>query len=63
MQFTIYKDNGGRFHWRLVGDDGARVAVSAASFGSAGDFSPDGAWLSWPWDACSRAGFHRSRAI
>jgi len=22
MQFTIYKDNGGQFHWRLVGDDG-----------------------------------------
>ena len=37
MQFTIYKDNGGRFHWRVVGDDGAQVAVSAASFGSAGE--------------------------
>ena len=37
MQFTIYKDNGGRFHWRLVGDDGTEVAVSAASFGSGDD--------------------------
>ena len=25
MQFTIYKDNGGQFHWRLVGDDGTEV--------------------------------------
>ena len=37
MQFTIYKDNGGLFHWRIVGDDGARVAVSATSFGSAAE--------------------------
>ncbi len=37
MQFTIYKDNRGRFHWRLVGDDGTEVALSAASFGSGDD--------------------------
>jgi uncharacterized protein YegP (UPF0339 family) len=37
MQSTIYKDNGGQFHWRRVGDDGAGVAVSAANFRSAGD--------------------------
>jgi uncharacterized protein YegP (UPF0339 family) len=37
MQFTIYKDNGGQFHWCLVSDAGARVAVSAMSFGSAGE--------------------------
>jgi len=37
MQFTIYKDNGGQFHWRLASDDGTEVAVSAASFGSVDD--------------------------
>lgn len=34
MQFEVYMDNGGRFHWRLVGDDGTAVAVSAADFAS-----------------------------
>ena len=37
MRFVIYEDNGGRFHWRLVGDDGASVAVSAAAFDSQAD--------------------------
>jgi uncharacterized protein YegP (UPF0339 family) len=35
MQFVIYQDNGGRFHWRLVGDDGGRLAISAEDFGTA----------------------------
>jgi uncharacterized protein YegP (UPF0339 family) len=35
MQFVIYQDNGGRFHWRLMGDDGGKVAVSAGHFGTA----------------------------
>jgi uncharacterized protein YegP (UPF0339 family) len=35
MQFVIYQDNGGRFHWCLVGDDGGRLAISAEDFGSA----------------------------
>ena len=34
MQFEVYKDNGGQFHWRLNEDDGAVLAVSAAEFGS-----------------------------
>jgi uncharacterized protein YegP (UPF0339 family) len=32
MQFVIEQDNDNQFHWRLVGDDGAYLAVSAASF-------------------------------
>jgi uncharacterized protein YegP (UPF0339 family) len=32
MQFQVYRDNGGGFHWRLVGDDGAMLAVSAVTF-------------------------------
>jgi hypothetical protein len=35
MQFVIYKDNGGRFHWRLIGDDGGKRAISAEDFGTA----------------------------
>jgi uncharacterized protein YegP (UPF0339 family) len=35
MQFVIEQDNDNQFHWRLVGDDGADVVVSAASFASA----------------------------
>jgi uncharacterized protein YegP (UPF0339 family) len=35
MQFVIYQDNGGRFHWRLVGDDGGRLAISVEDFGTA----------------------------
>ena len=37
MQFEIYRANGGQFHWRLVGDDGATAAVSAAGYDSAQD--------------------------
>jgi uncharacterized protein YegP (UPF0339 family) len=37
MQFVIYRDNGAQFHWRLMGDDGSRLAVSAVSFSSADD--------------------------
>lgn len=37
MQFVIEQDNDNRFHWRLVGDDGTYLAVSAASFVSAAD--------------------------
>jgi uncharacterized protein YegP (UPF0339 family) len=37
MRFEIYRDNGAQFHWRLVGDDGAKLAVSATVFGSAED--------------------------
>ena len=33
MQFEIYRDNAGEFHWRLV-DDGVRVALSAVSYAS-----------------------------
>jgi uncharacterized protein YegP (UPF0339 family) len=35
MRFVIDQDNRGQFHWRLTGDDGADLAVSAASFASA----------------------------
>jgi uncharacterized protein YegP (UPF0339 family) len=35
MHFEIYRDNSAQFHWRLVGDDGVNLAVSAATFGSA----------------------------
>jgi uncharacterized protein YegP (UPF0339 family) len=34
MQFEIYQDNGGQFHWRLVGEDGIEFAVSALTFDS-----------------------------
>jgi uncharacterized protein YegP (UPF0339 family) len=37
MQFLVYRDNGGLFHWRLQGDDGEQLAVSAGTFGSAAD--------------------------
>ena len=37
MQFVIYRDNGAQFHWRLMGDDGSRLAVSADTFSSAED--------------------------
>jgi uncharacterized protein YegP (UPF0339 family) len=37
MQFVIDQDNDNQFHWRIVGDDGAYLAVSAASFASAKD--------------------------
>jgi uncharacterized protein YegP (UPF0339 family) len=32
VQIEVYKDNGGQFHWRLIGDDGVAVAVSSAQF-------------------------------
>jgi uncharacterized protein YegP (UPF0339 family) len=35
MYFEIYRDNGAQFHWRLVGDDGSKLAMSATTFGSA----------------------------
>ncbi|WP_157592491.1 DUF1508 domain-containing protein [Solirubrobacter soli] len=37
MQFVIYRDNGSKFHWRLVGEDGTRLAVSADTFITAED--------------------------
>jgi hypothetical protein len=37
MRFVIDLNNVGRFHWRLIGDDGADLALSAASFASAAD--------------------------
>lgn len=37
MQFMIYEDNGGAFHWRLVSDDGTAVALSAGAFGTRAD--------------------------
>lgn len=35
MNFVVYSDNGGRFHWRLDNEDGKPVAVSHAVFTSA----------------------------
>jgi uncharacterized protein YegP (UPF0339 family) len=35
MQFEICRENGAQFHWRLVGDDGTKLAVSATTFASA----------------------------
>ena len=37
MQFGIYRDNNSQFHWRLMCDDGSKLAVSADAFGSAED--------------------------
>jgi hypothetical protein len=31
MQFEIYRDNGGQFHWCLAGEDATRLAVSATA--------------------------------
>jgi uncharacterized protein YegP (UPF0339 family) len=33
MQFVIYQDSGGLYHWRLD-SEGVSIAVSAMSFGS-----------------------------
>ena len=33
MQFVIYRDNSSWFHWRLMSDDGNKLAVSADTFG------------------------------
>ena len=35
MNFVVYSDNGGLFHWRLDNEDGEPVAVSHAAFPSA----------------------------
>jgi uncharacterized protein YegP (UPF0339 family) len=35
MQFVIDQDNDNQFHWRLIGEDGAYLAISAASFATA----------------------------
>ena len=35
MRFVIDQNNDGQFHWRLIGDDGTELALSAASFDSA----------------------------
>ena len=35
MQFVIYSDNGGQFHWRLDDTDGKALATSGAAFSSA----------------------------
>jgi uncharacterized protein YegP (UPF0339 family) len=37
MKFVIYRDNGSRFQWRLMDDDGNKLAVSADTFSSAED--------------------------
>ena len=37
MQFVIYQDTGGQFHWRLVGDDGVELAACATASGSRQD--------------------------
>jgi uncharacterized protein YegP (UPF0339 family) len=36
MRFVIDQDNRGQFHWRLIDDDGADLAISAGAFDSAG---------------------------
>jgi uncharacterized protein YegP (UPF0339 family) len=37
MQFETHRSHAGQFHWCLVGDGGAKLAVSATAFGSARD--------------------------
>lgn len=37
ITFTLYEDNGGRNHWRLLAGDGHPLATSDASFASADD--------------------------
>ena len=34
MQFVIDEGNDNQFHWRLLGDDGSELAVSATGFTS-----------------------------
>ena len=34
MQFEVYRNNGGQYHWRLVEKDGHVLAISAAEFAS-----------------------------
>ena len=35
MRFEIHQINGGQCYWCLVGEQGAKLAVSARAFGSA----------------------------
>jgi hypothetical protein len=37
MQFEIHQINGGQCYWCPVGEQGAKLAVSARAFGSARD--------------------------
>ena len=32
MQIEVYSDDGGRFHWRVMGDNGIAVDVSSSEF-------------------------------
>jgi uncharacterized protein YegP (UPF0339 family) len=50
LRFVIYRDNSAQFHWRLMGDDGSKVAVSAAMFAAAEDAGRA------PADVCEHAG-------
>ena len=50
MRFEIYRENGAEFHWRLVGDDGTMLAVSAPTFDSREDARRAAA------DVCRHAG-------
>jgi uncharacterized protein YegP (UPF0339 family) len=34
MPFEVYRNNGGQYDWRLVGNDGVELAVSPAAFAS-----------------------------
>jgi uncharacterized protein YegP (UPF0339 family) len=34
MQFVIDEGNDNQFHWRLIGDNGSELAVSATGFAS-----------------------------
>jgi len=44
MQIEYYKDNGGRYHWRLIGEDGVVQAVSAAEFLTLNSYVPESRW-------------------
>jgi uncharacterized protein YegP (UPF0339 family) len=37
MRLEIYRESGAQFQWRLVGDDGSKLAISATTFSSAED--------------------------
>ena len=37
MRYAIYQDNGGHFHWSILGDEGVQLAVSATSFATRAD--------------------------
>jgi len=34
MPLEVYRNNGGQYHGRLVGDDGVELAISPAAFAS-----------------------------